>query len=57
VDTVAYSKYVNPSPLACNLASDICITLASAGHEEIVVDLLGAGADIKRANDKGLTAL
>ena len=30
---------------------------ASAGHEDIVRELLGAGADIKRTNDKGLTAL
>jgi ankyrin repeat protein len=57
VDTIAYSKYVTLSHLTRNLASDICIPLASAGHEEIVVDLLGAGADINRANDKGLTAL
>ncbi|OCH94823.1 ankyrin, partial [Obba rivulosa] len=30
---------------------------ASAGHEDIVRELLGAGADIKRTNNKGLTAL
>ena len=30
---------------------------ASAGHQEIVVELLGAGADVKKTNDKGLTAL
>lgn len=29
----------------------------SAGHEQVVIDLLGAGADIKKTNDKGLTAL
>ena len=31
--------------------------LASAGHEDVVRELLGAGADVKRTNDKGLTAL
>ncbi|KAI0076178.1 ankyrin, partial [Panus rudis PR-1116 ss-1] len=29
----------------------------SAGHEDVVRELLGAGADVKRTNDKGLTAL
>ena len=30
---------------------------ASAGHEEVVRELLGAGANVKKTNDKGLTAL
>lgn len=29
--------------------------LASAGHEEIVRELLGGGADVNARNDKGLT--
>jgi 26S proteasome non-ATPase regulatory subunit 10 len=31
--------------------------LASAGHEEIVKELIGAGAEVNRQNDKGLTPL
>ncbi len=31
--------------------------LVSAGHEDIVRELLGAGVDLKKTNDKGLTAL
>ena len=30
---------------------------ASAGHDDVVRELLGAGANVKKANDKGLTAL
>ena len=29
----------------------------SAGHEDVVRELLGAGADVKKTNDKGITAL
>ncbi|KAI9566838.1 ankyrin repeat-containing domain protein, partial [Boletus coccyginus] len=29
----------------------------SAGHEEIVQELVGAGADVNQRNDKGLTPL
>ncbi|KAI0342926.1 ankyrin [Trametopsis cervina] len=31
--------------------------LTSAGHDDVVRELLGAGADVKKTNDKGLTAL
>ncbi|EED82144.1 predicted protein [Postia placenta Mad-698-R] len=31
--------------------------LASAGHEEVVKELLGAGANVNARNDKGLTPL
>ena len=31
--------------------------LVSAGFEDVVRELLGAGADVKATNDKGLTAL
>ncbi|KAF8135130.1 ankyrin repeat-containing domain protein, partial [Boletus edulis] len=30
---------------------------ASAGHEEIVHELIGAGADVNQRNDKGITPL
>ncbi|KZP09040.1 ankyrin, partial [Athelia psychrophila] len=30
---------------------------ASAGQEEIVKELVGAGADVNRKNDKGITPL
>ncbi|THU76051.1 ankyrin, partial [Dendrothele bispora CBS 962.96] len=30
---------------------------ASAGHDSIVEELIGAGADINRRNDKGITPL
>jgi hypothetical protein len=29
----------------------------SAGHEEVVSELVGAGADVNRKNDKGITPL
>ncbi|KAF8151014.1 ankyrin repeat-containing domain protein, partial [Crassisporium funariophilum] len=29
----------------------------SAGHESIVQELIGSGADVNRKNDKGITAL
>ena len=29
----------------------------SAGHEDVVRELVGAGADVKRTNDKGITPL
>jgi 26S proteasome non-ATPase regulatory subunit 10 len=31
--------------------------LVSAGHERVVIDLLGAGAEVNKPNDKGLIAL
>lgn len=31
--------------------------IASAGHEEIVQELIGAGADVNQRNDKGITPL
>lgn len=31
--------------------------LASAGHEDVVRELLGAGANVNATNDKGLTPL
>lgn len=35
---------------------DILI-LVSAGQEEVVNELVGAGADVNRKNDKGITPL
>jgi len=32
-------------------------TLVSAGHDDIVQELVGAGADVNVKNDKGLTPL
>jgi 26S proteasome non-ATPase regulatory subunit 10 len=31
--------------------------VVSAGQEDVVRELVGAGADVKRTNDKGLTPL
>jgi ankyrin repeat protein len=31
--------------------------LVSAGNEDVVRELVGAGADVKKPNDKGLTPL
>lgn len=31
--------------------------IVSAGHEEIVHELIGAGADVNQRNDKGITPL
>ncbi|KAF9449748.1 ankyrin, partial [Macrolepiota fuliginosa MF-IS2] len=31
--------------------------IISAGHKEIVEELIGAGADVNRKNDKGITPL
>lgn len=42
------SSFIREAPLTC---------VASAGHEDIVRELLGAGADVKKTTDKGLTAL
>ena len=33
------------------------VYVVSAGHEDIVRELLGAGAEINKTNDKGLTPL
>ncbi|KAF7424687.1 hypothetical protein PC9H_009998 [Pleurotus ostreatus] len=44
--------------LASYFLNDYLTTiLVSAGHEEIVRELVGAGADVQRINDKGLTPL
>jgi ankyrin repeat protein len=32
-------------------------TIVSAGNEDVVIELVGAGADVKKTNDKGLTPL
>lgn len=32
-------------------------SLVSAGHEDVVRELVGAGADVNRKNDKGITPL
>jgi len=33
------------------------LVLVSAGQEEVVKELVGAGADVNRKNDKGITPL
>ena len=33
------------------------LTLVSAGQEEVVNELVGAGADVNKKNDKGITPL
>jgi ankyrin repeat protein len=38
-------------------ASDQYLNLVSAGQEEVVNELVGAGADVNRKNDKGITPL
>jgi Ankyrin repeats (many copies) len=44
--------------LPCSKISDeICLDLVSAGQEEVVRELVGAGADVNRKNDKGITPL
>lgn len=55
MDTITYCRYAQLRGLHGRFVSNVFA--ASAGNEEIVVDLLGAGADIKKTNDKGLTAL
>ena len=35
----------------------IAVILVSAGQEEVVNELVGAGADVNRKNDKGITPL
>jgi 26S proteasome non-ATPase regulatory subunit 10 len=39
------------------ISDEICLGLVSAGQEEVVRELVGAGADVKRKNDKGITPL
>jgi hypothetical protein len=31
--------------------------IVSAGNEDVVIELVGAGANVKKTNDKGLTPL
>ncbi|KAJ7590226.1 hypothetical protein C8J56DRAFT_783512, partial [Mycena floridula] len=42
---------------ASRLIDSIDWILASAGHEDVVQDLIGAGADVNKRNDKGITPL
>jgi hypothetical protein len=44
------------SALLCMPLINILI-LVSAGQEEVVNELVGAGADVNRKNDKGITPL
>lgn len=43
--------------VATGSADPLIIFSVSAGHEDVVRELLGAGADVAKTNDKGLTSL
>ncbi len=43
--------------LASLYISDNILLLVSAGQDEVVSELVGAGADVNRKNDKGITPL
>jgi hypothetical protein len=56
VDGPHYTFQVCATGLALYV-SDECPILVSAGQEEVVNELVGAGADVNRKNDKGITPL
>ena len=37
--------------------NSVIYCIVSSGHEEVVRELVGAGADVNKKNDKGITPL
>jgi len=55
VDRTTYCRWVRPC-LTLDFQINVLV-LVSAGQEEVVKELVGAGADVNRKNDKGITPL
>lgn len=51
------TSQVNDPSIACFDRFHVAAILVSAGQEDIVQELVGAGADVNGTNDKGLTPL
>lgn len=55
MDRSTHCRYAQLALLCMSLIN--ILILVSAGQEEVVNELVGAGADVKRKNDKGITPL
>ncbi len=55
MDRTTYCRWVRPC-LTLDFQINVLV-LVSAGQEEVVKELVGAGADVNRKNDKGITPL
>ena len=55
MDRSTHCRYAQLTLLCIPLIN--IIILVSAGQEEVVNELVGAGADVNRKNDKGITPL
>jgi hypothetical protein len=56
VDGPPYTLQVCATGFALYVSNE-CLILVSAGQEEVVNELVGAGADVNKKNDKGITSL